>query len=228
MSAPERDKTEATLISNVYSRFSAVQAEMARQGIAKEGKNQQQGYAYRGIDQVQNTLAPILANHGLVIIPNVTDHAMVTRPTRNGGQQFHHTVTVEYVIVDSMGGMMGPWSARGECLDSSDKGLNKACTAAYKYWILTTLCVPLEGHDDADNSTPEVGGAIDTEELVLSNGQVNEILKKCVATQTNPDRFAEWLGSSTLITVPQSQYARAIDSLNKKLTKMEADKNEQK
>ena len=49
---------------NVYQCINAVAAEIAREGIAKGRRNQQQGYNFRGIDDVYNALAPVIAKHG--------------------------------------------------------------------------------------------------------------------------------------------------------------------
>ena len=55
----------------VYKAINAVQAELAAVGgISKDRKNIQQNYSFRGIDDVYNTLAPILAKHKLLIFYN--------------------------------------------------------------------------------------------------------------------------------------------------------------
>ena len=135
---------------NVYQAFSAVQKEMSEHGIAKGQKNQQQKYAYRGIDDVYNTLGPILAKHGVLIIPRV----MASEQTP-GQKGCHWKVIVEYNVYGPEGDRLEPVPlAHGECIDYSDKGLNKACSAAYKYWVLSSLCVTLEGQEEADATTP--------------------------------------------------------------------------
>ena len=53
---------------NVYKAINAVQAELAQTGITKDRRNQQQGYNFRGIDDVFNALSPLLARHGLCIL----------------------------------------------------------------------------------------------------------------------------------------------------------------
>ena len=52
----------------VYAAINAVQAALSKEGIAKTRKNLQQGYAFRGIDEVMNALAPILATGTLAAI----------------------------------------------------------------------------------------------------------------------------------------------------------------
>ena len=57
---------------NVYQAINAVQADLSQVGIAKNRTNTQgAGFKFRGIDDVLNALSPLLAKHGLVIIPRV-------------------------------------------------------------------------------------------------------------------------------------------------------------
>lgn len=46
---------------SVYKAINAVQAELAKTGIAKDKRNAQQGYNFRGIDDVYLAIAPLLA-----------------------------------------------------------------------------------------------------------------------------------------------------------------------
>lgn len=50
-------------IMQIYKAMAAVMADM--EAIGKDARNQQQGFNYRGIDSVYNTLHPILAKHKL-------------------------------------------------------------------------------------------------------------------------------------------------------------------
>ena len=44
----------------VYKQIAAIQGELAKTGISKDRKNEQQGYKFRGIDEVYNALSPLL------------------------------------------------------------------------------------------------------------------------------------------------------------------------
>jgi hypothetical protein len=197
----------------VQQRFSNLQAKMAKHGIDKSGKNKQQGYAYRGIDQVMNTVGPMLAEENLVIIPNVLNHNMTAGSTKNGGAMYHHMVEVEYQIIGPDGSFMGPFKSRGECIDTSDKGLNKACTAAYKYWMLTALCIPTES-SDADADSPEAGYAVITTE------QQNEITRLMMETNTAAPEFLTWLNIRSLPELAAEHFETARNALVQKSAKM--------
>lgn len=140
----------------VYEKIAAITADLSKIGISKDSKNSQQGYAFRGIDQVYCALSPLLAKHGLCILPRVTDRQVTERQNRNGGTLFYTTLTVEFDFVASEDGSKHTIVTIGEAMDSGDKSSNKAMSAAYKYAAFMTFCVPTEGDNDADASTHEV------------------------------------------------------------------------
>jgi hypothetical protein len=142
-------------IGKVYSAIAAVTAEMAKEGIAKGRRNQQQGYQFRGIDDVYNALSPMLAKHQLCILPRVTERVVQERETQRGGVLFYVTVRVEFDFVSALDGSVHTVCTYGEAMDSADKATNKAMSAAYKYAAFQTFCIPTEGDNDADATSHE-------------------------------------------------------------------------
>jgi hypothetical protein len=140
---------------NVYACIAAVSAEIAQTGISKSRNNQQQGYKFRGIDDVYNALAPILAKHRLVILPRMMSREQTERTTAKGGVLFSVVVDAEFDFVSAEDGSKHTTKAYGEAMDSADKATNKAMSAAYKYTAFQTFCIPTEGDNDADAHTPE-------------------------------------------------------------------------
>lgn len=140
---------------NVYECIAAVSAEIAITGIAKDRKNAQQGYSFRGIDEVYNALAPILAKHRLVILPRILTRQCVERTAKSGSAQFFVIVEAEFDLVSAADGSTHTVRTFGEAQDSADKATNKAMSAAYKYAAFQTFCIPTEGDNDADAHTPE-------------------------------------------------------------------------
>lgn len=137
----------------VYAAIAAVADELSHTGIAKSRDNQQQRYKFRGIDDVYNALAPIIAKHKLCILPRVVDRVVAERETRNGGVLFYTTLTVEYDFVSAEDGSRHVIRTIGEAMDSGDKSSNKAMSAAYKYACMQAFCIPTEGDNDADATT---------------------------------------------------------------------------
>ena len=140
---------------NVYECIAAVSADLAQVGISKDRSNQQQNYKFRGIDDVYNALAPLLAKYGLVIIPRILSRVVVERVTQKGGVLFNVTVEAEFDFVSAKDGSKVTARSFGEAMDSADKATNKAMSAAYKYTAFQTFCIPTEGDNDADAQTPE-------------------------------------------------------------------------
>ena len=147
-------------MGEVYKAIAAVQGELAKTGIAKNRKNTQgSGYNFRGIDDVYAALSPLLATHGLVIIPRMTEREVIERTSKSGGALFYTTVKADFDFVSAVDGSVHTACTYGEAMDSGDKSTNKAMSAAYKYAAFLTFAIPTEGDNDADATTHEVAPA---------------------------------------------------------------------
>lgn len=140
----------------VYEAINKVQTALSKEGISKSRKNQQQGYSFRGIDEVYNTLSPILAECGLCILPRMINRVCVERQSAKGGALFNVTVEAEFDFVSAEDGSKHTVRTFGEAMDSADKATNKAMSAAYKYAAMQAFAIPTEGDNDADSHTHEV------------------------------------------------------------------------
>lgn len=145
----------------VYAAINAVQSALAHDGITKSRRNQQQGYNFRGIDDVYNALSPLLAKHGLCILPRILTRDVQERQTQKGGVLFYVTVEAEFDFVCAEDGSKHVVRTFGEAMDSADKATNKAMSAAYKYAAMQAFAIPTEGENDADAVTPEPIKAVD-------------------------------------------------------------------
>lgn len=141
---------------HVYTAINEITAEMAKEGISKGRRNAQQGYAFRGIDDVYAALASKLAAHHLCVLPRVMDRNVIERETQRGGTLFYTTLTVEFDFVSSVDGSKHTVCTVGEAMDSADKSSNKAMSAAYKYAAFMAFCIPTEADNDADATTHDV------------------------------------------------------------------------
>jgi hypothetical protein len=140
----------------VYKAINDVQAQLAAVGISKSRRNQQQGYQFRGIDEIYNVVSPMLAEAGLCILPRVLSRQQTERATIKGGVLFSVVVEVEFDFVSSKDGSRHTIKTFGEAMDSADKATNKAMSAAYKYAVIQAFAIPTEGDNDADAHSPEV------------------------------------------------------------------------
>ena len=143
---------------NVYQCINAVTADLAVEGIAKNRNNAQQGYKFRGIDDMYNAIAPLLAKHGLCILPRYSNRTSEERQTAKGGTLFYVNVVGEFTFASAEDGTCHVVTMFGEAMDSGDKATNKAMSAAFKYAVMQTFAIPTEGDNDADAVTHVVAG----------------------------------------------------------------------
>ncbi len=144
---------------NVYKLIVEISKEIAKKGISKtktvQGFGGSQGYAFRGIDDIYNTIAPLLAEKGLVILPRVTSCITTDRLNDKGKIVTHAVIECEYDFISSHDDSKHTVKMVGEALDNGDKACNKAMSAAYKYAAFQTFCIPTEGDNDTENSNNE-------------------------------------------------------------------------
>jgi hypothetical protein len=140
----------------VYKAISKITMEIGKDGISKTRKNQQQGYNFRGIDEVFNALNPLLSANGLCILPFVLERQCDERVSGAGKVLFYVTVKMRFDFVSAEDGSTHAVIMYGEAMDSADKATNKAMSAAYKYAAIQAFCIPTEGDNDADAQTHEV------------------------------------------------------------------------
>lgn len=158
MSGPEQVAPAPTRASNaphVLAAIHAVSNDLAQIGISKDRRNKEQGFDFRGIDQVMNVLAPLLVKHNLLVIPRFFDRIVTERTTASGKTAFNVVLRGEFHFVSVLDGTEVVANTVGEGQDMGDKATNKAMAIAYKYAMFQTFCVPLEASADPDASTPE-------------------------------------------------------------------------
>lgn len=122
--------------------------------IAKEKRNAQQGYNFRGIDDVMNAIHPVFAKLGITPVPRVLSSQREERTTKSGGNLIYTLLVVE-VTFFAPDGTYVKAVVQGEAMDNADKSTNKAMSAAFKYACFQTLSIPTEEMEDADATTPE-------------------------------------------------------------------------
>ncbi len=134
-----------------------IAANRAIESVAKARKNAQQGYSFRGIDEVYNMIHGVLAEAGIVTVPSVLQRRSSERSTKAGGGMTLIELQVEYWFTAEDGSslVVGPlWS---EGLDNSDKGTNKALAFAQKYALLQVFTIPTADVAEGDQTTQERG-----------------------------------------------------------------------
>lgn len=124
--------------------------------LSKNKKNEQQGYSFRGVDDLMNALHPLFAKYGVFLLPEVQNTQRDERITAKGTALISVSVTVKYHFV-AMDGSEICATIVGEGMDSADKATNKAMTAAFKNVCFQTFCIPTAevAAADPDRETPD-------------------------------------------------------------------------
>jgi hypothetical protein len=140
--------------AKIYTAIPAIMDEIGH--IGKDKKNQQQGFMFRGIDQVMNAMKPLMTKHGVFAVPEVVDTQRSERTTKSGGNLIYTIHKIKYHFVASDGSEVCA-TVVGEGMDSADKSSNKAMAVAFKYACFQVFCIPTEemAKDDPDGYSPE-------------------------------------------------------------------------
>lgn len=136
----------------IYSRLAAILKETT--AISKSRKNQQQGFMFRGIDDIMNELHESFAKNEVFILPVVQSYTTQDRPTKSGGTNTYTRATITFRYMTTDGSFVETTNV-GEAMDSGDKGMNKAMSIALKYSLLQMFLIPTEEQKDPDATTPE-------------------------------------------------------------------------
>jgi hypothetical protein len=201
----------------VYESICAVQLALSKQGIGKD--KQGVGYKFRGIDDVYNAIAPLLAQNNLCILPRMTERSAMERTAKSGGALYFVTVKAEFDFVCALDGSMHTVCTYGEAMDSSDKATNKAMSAAYKYACFQAFAIPTEGDNDADAQTPEAAPTlilIDADQSIY----IEDLLRD---SGSDKAAFFAWVSkaSGLLISktsqIPQNGYEAIVKQLRGKI-----------
>lgn len=138
----------------IYRCISAVMADIG--AVGKDGKNEDQRYKFRGIDQFYNAAHPALVKHGVFCVPQVQTYESSERVSQAGKPSLRVVMKVAHQFYAPDGSSVTVVTM-GEGIDSSDKATNKAMSAAMKYAFMELFCVPTEELVDGDKESPEAG-----------------------------------------------------------------------
>ena len=158
----------------------AITAEVG--SIGKNKKNEQQGFNFRGIDDLMNTLHPLFAKYGVIVVPEVLESTREERVTAKGSALLSAILRVKYHFTAIDGSEICA-TVVGEGMDTADKASNKALAVAYKYACFQVFCIPTEelAGADPDRYTPDssisVGRVI--KEKLLNCKSLDELKTIC-------------------------------------------------
>ena len=136
----------------IYKKIIEVMADI--NAIGKDRRNQQQGFQFRGIDDVMNELHSSLAKGGVFVLPKVLEETRTTGKTSRGGDMFYTRLKINFGFYAEDGSHVDA-VVIGEAMDTGDKASNKALSIGLKYAMLQVFCIPTEDEKDPDAVSPQ-------------------------------------------------------------------------
>lgn len=136
----------------IYKKIIEVMADI--NAIGKDRRNQQQGFQFRGIDDVMNELHSSLAKCGVFVLPTVLEENRTTGKTSRGGDMFYTRLKINFGFYAEDGSHVDA-VVIGEAMDTGDKASNKALSIGLKYAMLQVFCIPTEDEKDPDAVSPQ-------------------------------------------------------------------------
>lgn len=182
MTEPIQHEDVVSALAAVKLRLGGI-PKLTPQQRGKGGDERGVSYAYRSIDQIASEAQPLFGEYGIVLTPNVKSYEVETVEVGNRPWR-HITMMVEYNVYGPNGSRLDPFVVIGEGRDNSDKGMNKAQTAAYKNALLRILDIG-DPQDDPDHERHETDAkrAIDWSALGWNSEADHEALKTAVTAR---------------------------------------------
>ena len=184
---------------NIYESITKIMDEIP--AIGKNKTNTQQGFKFRGIDDVMNTLQPLLAKHKVFIVPETLEQTREERTTAKGANLIYSICKIKYKFYAEDGSFVEATTI-GEGMDSGDKATNKAMAIAMKYALFQVFCIPTEEIKDPDADTPDESFKKEStinekqakviEQLMLQKGlNISKLLKQNYGIEKTTELNAE-------------------------------------
>jgi hypothetical protein len=151
---------------NVYERVHAVLSDLPAIGKDSTAPTAMGGYKFRGIEAITGELKPLLAKHGVIMVPTVTERVESERKTSGGKALYCVDLKVRFTFygVDNDENKNFEMQTRttsfdaevwGQGTDSGDKATQKAMTSAFKSMLAITFCISDSENDAERHDVPD-------------------------------------------------------------------------
>lgn len=200
---------------HVLQGIQTVMASFAENGIAKNRKNESQGFKFRGIDDVMNRMAQHLVEANLVIVPRVVSRDVQERVNSRGNPLFYVTVMVEFNILSTKDGSMVVCTVPGEAMDSGDKATNKALSIAYKYMAFQLFAIPID--EDPDATTHQLAAKAAPAAKTLTADEQVIVINLCEQAGFSLEKICQIYGVGKIDEIPQAKLSEVTTKLQQKI-----------
>lgn len=200
-------------------------AAFAENGIAKNRKNESQGFKFRGIDDVMNRMAKHLNEANLVVAPRISSREVNERVNSRGNPLFYVTVQVDYTIYSTIDGSSIVCSVPGEAMDSGDKATNKALSIAYKYLAFQLFAIPIDEDPDATTHTvgakPAASSFMDdapaSPAATISKEELDIVMMLIAQSGVKEAAILKAYGIGDMVALPKAKLNEVVDKLQSKI-----------
>lgn len=120
--------------------------------LVRDGSNEFHHYRYPTIAQVREHANKALSDAGIALVPSIVRVARAERTSAQGKAIALTSVEIEIAVCSEDGLFIARWV--GESEDTGDKGIQKATSAAMKYFLSNLLLMPVsESETDSERET---------------------------------------------------------------------------
>lgn len=203
-------------MENAPKIFEAIANVMDDIGSVGKNKKSQQGYMFRGIDDVMNALNPALVKHKVFIVPEILEQKREERATKNGGTLIFSICKIKYSFFTTDGSHVD-CIVIGEGMDSSDKATNKAMAIAFKYACFQVFCIPTEEMAEPDKENHDVSHSEDKprDKNLVNAEQVGKIQVEMIRTGVTEEFLCKHYNLEKLIDMSANQWNNAMEMFKK-------------
>ena len=138
---------------NIYNSIMSISNDIT--ALPKNSENTTQGWKFRGIDDLYNTLHPLFVKHKVFITSKIINSSREQHITNNKILLWS-MLDIEFTF-HAIDGTHIRTVTRGEGMDwGSDKASNKSMSAALKYALMQMFLIPTEDIIDGDYDNPTI------------------------------------------------------------------------
>jgi len=109
--------------------------------VGKDGRNTQQNFTFRGIDDVLNAVSPVMRRVGLTVHPTKVERMRGSSQYKSGGTAAVIDLLVDYTFTGPDGSTIVA-QVPAEATDANDKATAKAMSVALRTCFIQTFALP--------------------------------------------------------------------------------------
>jgi len=217
-------------LAGLFRKLAAAQQQIGK--VARDGRNRNQHYDYATAEALLGEVRNPLADHGVVLLPELDAIEQREHSYRSGESSTLTTVKVRFTFCDTQTGatLARSWAGSGD--DPGDKGLGKAYTNALKTFVRSVFLIPTGDDPEADEQTDRrarqraVSGQATraqrdylkalASEHGIPNGELVNLLCNLAGGEALPDEQAAALYDEALRRLTKQVASEAIERLKRR------------